>query len=63
MGLLTNRLGLELGHYHKKHLLKFSYEQVNQIGVQLITLLEQVHSVGYVHADLKPDNILVGDFG
>lgn len=27
----------------------------------MISLLEQLHSVGYLHCDLKPDNICVGD--
>ena len=27
----------------------------------MITLLEQLHSIGYLHCDLKPDNICVGD--
>jgi len=31
-----------------------------QIGVQMVTLLEEFHSIGYVHNDLKLDNICVG---
>jgi len=27
----------------------------------MITLLEKLHSIGYLHCDLKPDNICVGD--
>lgn len=30
------------------------------MGIQLVTLVEQVHKVGMVYGDLKPDNILVG---
>ncbi len=26
----------------------------------MVTLLEQFHSIGYVHADLKPANICIG---
>ena len=27
----------------------------------MITLLEQLHSVGRIHCDLKPDNICIGN--
>ena len=29
----------------------------------MITLLEQLHSVGYIYGDLKPENIMVGEHG
>ena len=41
---------------------KFSFITVNLVGIQLITLLEQIHSVGYIYNDLKPDNICVGEY-
>ena len=41
---------------------KFSFTTVNLIGIQLINLLEQFHSTGYVYNDLKPDNICIGDY-
>lgn len=40
----------------------FSFQTVHQIGIQLITLLEQFHSIGYIYNDLKPDNICIGEF-
>ena len=30
-----------------------------QVGLQLIDRLESVHECGYVHLDIKPDNILL----
>ena len=30
-----------------------------QIGLQLIDCAERIHSAGYVHADIKLDNILI----
>ena len=62
-GILTNRFGNELDYYHRQRDQMFSIEKVNQLGVQLVTLLEQFHSIGFVYADLKPDNLLVGDYG
>lgn len=32
------------------------------IGIQLIELLEKLHSIGYIHCDIKPDNIMIGDY-
>jgi len=31
------------------------------VGIQFISILEQVHSLGYVYNDIKPDNILIGN--
>ena len=36
-----------------------SLEAVRSFGQQLFVALKLVHQVGYVHADLKPDNIVV----
>ena len=55
--IVTNRLGSPLNYETT-----YSFEAVNQIGLALLTLLEQVHSVGFVYADLKPDNILIGNY-
>ena len=41
---------------------KFSYKTVNQLGIQIIKLLENIHSSGYVYNDLKPDNICIGNY-
>ena len=28
----------------------------------MIDLLEKLHSIGYIHCDIKPDNIMIGDY-
>lgn len=38
---------------------QFSVKTSVQIGIQLLKRLESLHSIGYIHNDIKPDNILV----
>ena len=54
------RLGVSLLDVIKKNKLKFSDQQVVALGVQLINAIEKFHELGYVHCDLKPDNIMFG---
>ena len=30
------------------------------IGLQLIDRLEALHKIGYIHRDIKPDNLAIG---
>lgn len=39
---------------------RFSIKTAIQIGIQLIDRLQALHGIGYLHMDLKPDNILLG---
>jgi len=57
---VMERLGVSLVDVLKRNRLKFSYDQVISLGVQLVTGIEKLHDLGYVHCDLKPDNILMG---
>ena len=38
---------------------KFSMQDTVQIGVQLLESVENLHSTGYLHLDIKLDNILI----
>ena len=69
---IQERFGHTLEYYQRlRNKNKFTFKTVHQIGIQVIKLLEQIHSTGYVYNDLKPDNILldnlcnvrISDFG
>ena len=55
-----SRLGNTLEHYLYNMLEMLDAENVNKIGIQLIKIIKDVHSVGFVYNDLKPDNICTG---
>ena len=57
---VMERLGVSLVDILKRNKLKFSYLQTCALGVQIVQALEKFHDLGYVHCDLKPDNILFG---
>lgn len=51
-------LGKTLKEHLNEHKKPLSKEQVCNIGIQMITVLEKLHSIGKVYNDFKPDNIL-----
>ena len=46
--------------YHERKENPIVLREVCQIGVDLLTALEELHSIGYLHNDIKPDNVLFG---
>ncbi|KAK1423354.1 hypothetical protein QVD17_18653 [Tagetes erecta] len=40
-----------------------SVEMVACIAIEAISILEKIHSKGYVHGDVKPENLLLGRLG
>ena len=59
-GLIMQRFGQTLDHYLTEREDQFSFGTTMQIGIQMVQLIEDFHSIGCVHNDLKLDNICVG---
>lgn len=60
---IMHKLGYNLKSMLRRNLLKFkrfSIKTAVQIGLQTLDRLEALHNLGYLHLDLKPDNILLG---
>ena len=57
-----NKLGISLKDMLIFLQNKFCLIDTLKLGIKLITNIEQVHNAGYVHLDIKPDNILIGDY-
>lgn len=49
-----------LGEYLRKNSRHFSNKRIMKIGIQAVHHIRMLHSVGYMHEDIKPNNILVG---
>jgi serine/threonine protein kinase len=55
------RFGKTLWDYASQRDELFSFKTQLQIGIQVITLIECFHSIGFVHNNICLDNICVGE--
>ncbi|KAG2107492.1 kinase-like domain-containing protein [Suillus discolor] len=58
--LVLELLGPSLHNLFLAHNGKFSLETVANLGDQLLSHLKYIHSYGYVHGNIKPQNIVMG---
>ncbi|KAL8102390.1 casein kinase 1-like protein HD16 [Apium graveolens] len=61
--LIMDMLGPSLWDVWNSSNQMLSEEMVACIGVESISILEQLHSRGFVHGDVKPENFLLGQPG
>ena len=55
--LVLQKLGKSLKYYNNKYI--FDLNTISNIAVQILYRLENLHSLGWLHQDIKPENILV----
>lgn len=60
--IIQERLGLSIKDILKRNKKHFSLKCVMTMGYQILQRLEKFHDEGFIHCDLKPDNILIGNY-
>ncbi|XP_071684517.1 casein kinase 1-like protein HD16 isoform X2 [Lolium perenne] len=61
--MVMDMLGVSLWDAYNNGSHTMSVEMVACIAIEAISILEKVHSKGYVHGDVKPENFLLGPPG
>ena len=59
--ILMEKLGKSLEEYFTEGGKTFSIKTICQVGVRLLNALKMLHEIGFVHNDIKLENIMVGD--
>lgn len=56
--IIMPRLGKNLDEYFEQSKRKMSKVSCYQLGITVLTMLEKIHSSGFVYNDLKLDNLM-----
>lgn len=57
--MIMTKLGRELSSLFFRQKKKLKKIDILKIGIQLMKNVEKLHTLGYIHRDIKPDNILL----
>ena len=60
--MVMEKLGPNLGTLFKHCNRKFSKKTTAMIGIQMLDLIQYLHSQSWMHRDIKPENFVIGDF-
>jgi serine/threonine protein kinase len=55
------KYGADVDRYFHSMNKDLSIKSIIHLGMEVLKILQKVHSSGYVYGDLKLDNILIGD--
>ena len=56
------RLGLSLKNFYEEIKLNLHLRDIIKIGISLLKQIKEVHNAGYLHCDIKPDNIMLANY-
>merc|ERR1712096_521027 len=58
--LVMDRLGISLKALYSRCNRIFPVQTVSLIGIQMLDRLETLHNAGWLHQDIKPENVVIG---
>ena len=60
--MILQKLSHNINELIRKNQKHFTIKTVLTIAISLIDRLESLHDKGFLHCDLKPDNVMIGDY-